>query len=191
MAKQKQRRRKGQSVQDLLGIRTFTEYGLLTDHGELLFFQISPVNISVLSPITIENKIQHLKLFLTAIPNIEICCTDSSECFDDNKSYLRVRQDQEDNPKVRKLLQQDVEFLDNIQLEMATARQFVIIVRCKGLKPGQVFQEMNKVEKAIVGQGFEVRRMEKPDIKRYLALYLDASVYAEHMPDVDGLQYLT
>ena len=178
-------------MQDLLGIRTFTEYGLLTDHGELLFFQISPVNISVLSPVTIENKIQHLKLFLTAIPNIEICCTDSSECFDDNKSYLRVRQDQEDNPKVRKLLQQDVEFLDNIQLEMATARQFVIIVRCKGLKPGQVFQEMNKVEKAIVGQGFEVRRMEKPDIKRYLALYLDASVYAEHMPDVDGLQYLT
>ena len=191
MAKQKQKKRKGQSVQDLLGIRTSTEYGLLTDHGELLFFQISPVNISVLSPVTIENKIQHLKLFLTAIPNIEICCTDSSECFDDNKSYLRVRQDQEDNPKVRKLLQQDVEFLDNIQLEMATARQFVIIVRCKGLKPGQVFQEMNKVEKAIVGQGFEVRRMEKADIKRYLALYLDASVYAEHMPDVDGLQYLT
>ena len=32
-----QKKRKGQSVQDLIGIKTFTKYGLETTKGELLF----------------------------------------------------------------------------------------------------------------------------------------------------------
>ena len=37
------------SVQELIGIEGFTQYGLLTNRGELLFYQVSPINISVLS----------------------------------------------------------------------------------------------------------------------------------------------
>ena len=33
-----QKKKKGQSVQDMMGIQTFTKYGLLTDKGELLFY---------------------------------------------------------------------------------------------------------------------------------------------------------
>lgn len=32
--------------------------------------------------------------------------------------------------------------------------------------------------------------MKKADIKRFLALYFEASVYGDQMPDVDGSQYL-
>ena len=35
-------KRKGQSVQELMGIKSFTEYGLATNRGELLFFFGSP-----------------------------------------------------------------------------------------------------------------------------------------------------
>ena len=35
----KRRKGKGRSVQQLLGIRSFTRYGLLTEDGELLFFR--------------------------------------------------------------------------------------------------------------------------------------------------------
>ena len=42
-------RGKKNSVQELLGIQHFTKYGLMTEHGELAFFQIAPTNISVLS----------------------------------------------------------------------------------------------------------------------------------------------
>lgn len=42
-----QKKKKGQSVQDMMGIQTFTKYGLLTDKGELLFYLVSPTNISV------------------------------------------------------------------------------------------------------------------------------------------------
>ena len=44
MKKRKSGRR---SVQELMGIRGFTKYGLETVHGELLFFRVQPINISV------------------------------------------------------------------------------------------------------------------------------------------------
>ncbi len=183
------KKKKGRSTQDLIGAKTFTKYGLLTTRGELLFYLVTPTNISVLSPANIEVKIRHLMMVLSSVPDIEISCTDSSECFDDNKIFLHDRLSREDNPKIRKLLKKDIDFLDNIQMEMATARQFLFIARCKNMKASQVFQMANRVEKVISEQGFEVRRMRKPDIKRFLALYFEASMAGEQMPDGDGEQF--
>lgn len=47
----------------------------------------------------------------------------------------------------------------------------------------------NRIEKVISEQVFEVCRMKRPDIKRFLALYFEASVNGESMPDFDGEQY--
>lgn len=187
--KKKRKKRKGRSVQDLIGIKGFTNYGLETEKGELIFFLASPTNISVLSYANIEIKIRHLMMVLSAVPDLEITCTDSSECFDDNKAYLKARTASESNPKIRSLLEQDMAFLDGKQIEMATARQFLFLARLKGQKEKQVFDAANRVEKTISEQGFEVRRLEKEEIKRFLALYFEASMYGEQMPDVDGAQY--
>ena len=184
-----QKKKKGQSVQDMMGIQTFTKYGLLTDKGELLFYLVSPTNISVLSYVNIEIKIRHLMMVLSAIPDIEITCTDSSECFDDNKAYLQSRLEAEQNSRIRKLIQKDIDFLDNVQLEMATARQFLFMARLKGSKDKQVFDTANRIEKTISEQGFEVRRMRKAEIKRFLAIYFEASMSGEQMPDGDGEQF--
>lgn len=181
---------KKRSVQDLIGIKTFTKYGLATSKDELLFYMVSPTNISVLSKDAITTKIRQLMLVLNTKPNLEFVCTDASECFDNNKVYLAERIDEEPNPLIKSLLAKDHEFLDNIQLEMATARQFAFIIRCKNMKPEQVFAEMNRVEKAISDQGFDVRRMRKEDIKRFLAIYFDASFAGEQMPDEDGEQFI-
>ena len=184
-----QKKKKGRSVQNLIGIKTFTKYGLATNKGELLFYLVSPTNISVLSYVNIEIKIRHLMMVLSAIPDIEITCTDSSECFDDNKAYLHDRLSEEQNPKVRKIIKKDIDFLDNIQMEMATARQFLFIARLKNTKDKQTFDTANRIEKVISEQGFEVQRMKKEDIKRFLALYFEASMNGEAMPDVDGEQF--
>ncbi len=184
-----QKKKKGRSTQELIGIKTFTKYGLETAKGELLFYLVSPTNISVLSHTNIEIKIRHLMMVLSAIPNVEITCTDSCECFDDNKSYLQMRLSEEQNPKVRKVLKKDVEMLDHVQAEMATARQFLFIMRCKGQKPEQIFQTANRTEKVISEQGFEVQRMKKADIKRFLAIYFEASMNGDQMADTDGEQF--
>ena len=184
-----QKKRKGRSVRDLVGIKTFTKYGIATNKGELLFYLVSPTNISVLSHVNIEIKIRHLMLVLSAVPDIEITCTDSSECFDDNKSYLQERLSEEHNPKVRRIIKKDIDFLDHIQMEMATARQFMFIARLKNTKDKQTFDTANRIEKVISEQGFEVKRMDKADIKRFIALYFEASVNGEQMPDTDGEQF--
>ena len=183
------KKKKGQSVQEFLDIKRFTKYGLLTEKEELIFYSVAPTNISVLSYANIDTKIRHLMMVLSAIPDIEIACSDSSECFDNNKAYLHNRLEDEENPKIQKLLAEDIEFLDHIQIETATARQFMFIARCKGLKEEQIFQKVNKIEKIISEQGFEVRRMNKNEIKRYLALYFGASMNGEQLPDYDGEQY--
>lgn len=182
-------KRKGRSVQQLLGIQTFTKYGLLTDNGELLFYRVAPTNISVLSAANIEIKIRHLQMLLSAIPDLEIICTDSCECFDDNKAYLHRRAMAESNPEVRGLLLKDKEMLTSMQAEMSNARQFVLVKRCKGMKPEQVFVAMNRVLKSVSEQGFEAQRMDKADIKRLIAIYFGASMDGDLMPDVDGSQF--
>ena len=186
----KKKRRRGRSVQELMGIRGFTRYGLATDYGELLLFRVSPVNISVLSSSNIDVKIHTLQTALTVMPDLEIICTDSCECFDANKAYLRQREREESNACVRRLLHQDGEMLTELQAEMSTARQFVFLRRCSGMKPEQVLSLVNETHKQLAGAGFEVQRMKKPDIKRFLAIYFGASMDGDRMPDVDGAQYV-
>ena len=189
--KKTRNRNKGKSVQDLLAIKTFTNHGLKVGKEELLFFNVQPTNISVLSNTNIEIKIRHLLMVLSAVPDIEISCSDSSECFDNNKSYLKNRIEDEKNSKVRNILNKDIDFLDSIQSETSTARQFMFIARCKSMKPEQVLQKANRIEKIISDQGFEVSRMNKNDIKRFLAIYFDASMNGDLIPDYDGEQYVT
>ena len=185
----KQKKKKGISVQEFLGIKAFTDYGIKTNFGELLFYVVLPTNISVLSHASVDSKIRELMLVLSAIPDLEITCTDATECFDDNQIYLFDRMKEESNPKIKEMLKKDIYFLDQIQLEMATARHFMFVARCRGMKPQQVFERANSINKIINEQGFDCHRMNKSEIKRILALYFDASTLGEHLPEYDGLQY--
>lgn len=186
----RKKKRKGRSVQEMMGITAFTKYGLETDRGELLFFLVAPTNISVLSSANIEAKINRLKMLLSVVPDMEIVCSDSCERFDDNKSYLSKRAREESSSQIKSLLLLDRDMLTDLQAEMSTARQFVLVKRYYGLKSSVVFHEANEIQKKIAEAGFEVRRMKKPEIKRFLAIYFGASMDGDQMPDVDGGQYV-
>lgn len=103
----RQKKKNGASVQELLGIKAFTEYGIQTNRGELLFFKVRPTNISVLSQPSVETKIRQLTLVLSAVPDVEISCTDSAECFDENKAYLMGRAEEEKNEKEQLVVRDD------------------------------------------------------------------------------------
>ena len=185
----RQKTGKKTTVQQLLGIQRFTRYGLLTDGGELVFFQVTPTNISVLSYANIEMKIRHLQGLLSMHPNLEILCTDSCECFDGNREYLSKRAREETNPKVRSLLEKDREMLTQLQSEMSNARQFFLVMRFRDMKPEMVFVQINDTRKRMSEYGFEVQHLGKADIKRLLAIYFGASMDGDKMPDMDGGQY--
>ena len=174
------------SVQGLIGLERFSKYGVKSDKAEIAFFSVEPTNISVLSAANIDVKIHHFMMLLSTIPDLEILALDSCECFDSNKTYVKKRLQSEQNEAVRKLLQADYDFLDEIQIEMFTARQFMFAVRFRREKDEQIFSTLNRVDKAISEHGFAARRMTKPEIKRMLALYFGTSISGDDIPDIEG-----
>ncbi len=177
------------SVQKLIGFEEFTKYGVRANKEDFIFFSVEPVNISVLSAANIEAKIYHLMMILSVIPELELLALDSCESFEPNKAYLQKRLKEEKNPAVRKLLQADYQFLDEIQLEMSSARQFLFAVRFRRENDGQIFRLVNRIDKAVTEHGFTIKRMDKPEIKRMLALYFGASISREEIEDIEGEQY--
>ena len=174
------------STQELIGIRKFSRNGLLTSKGELVFFIVSPTNISVLSQTSIAAKVRYLMQLLTAQPDLDIVCMDDSECFDGNKEYLKKRLEEEQNPKIRALLRKDLLFLDEIQISMATARKFMFVTRLRNESDEQSFASLNRIEKVISEQGFEVKRATKSEIKRFLSIYFGWTGSDDELPDFDG-----
>lgn len=175
------------STQELLGVKSFSRNGIQTDgHGELVYFMITPTNISVLSRVSIGQKVHHLMQLLSAQPDIEIVCTDARENFDDNKLYLDDRTENEPNKKVRDLLLRDKAFLDDIQLQMSTAREFLFVVRLRNESDEQSFANLNRIEKLINEQGFDCKRAERDDVKRILARYFGVGQTDAPIDDTDG-----
>lgn len=185
----RQKKKKGNSTRALLGLEGFTNYGIQTAGGELAVFLVQPTNISVLSHANVEIKIRHLLMVFSAHPGLEISCLDSCQRFDDNKRFIKQRLREEENPAVRQVLEQEGGYLESKQIEMSTARQFLFVLRfTKGEKLEQVFQAINLTEKTISEQGFEVRRMDREDLKRVLGLYFGTSMTGEAVEDVDGIK---
>jgi len=173
-------------TQQLIGLKSFSRNGVMTTNGELVFFMVAPTNISVLSQVSIGVKVRHLMQLLTAQPDIDIVCLDDCECFEDNKEYLMQRLDEETNPNVRKILDADRKFLDEIQIAMSTARQFMFIYRLRNESDEQSFANLNRIEKVITEQGFDCRRAGKEDIKRFISIYFGHRIADEELPDSDG-----
>jgi len=181
------------STQELLGVKSFSRNGIQTDgHGELVYFMITPTNISVLSRVSIGQKVHHLMQLLSAQPDIELVCTDARENFDDNKLYLDDRAENEPNKKVRDLLLRDKAFLDYIQLQMSTAREFLFVLRLRNESEEnakhfqQSFANLNRIEKLINEQGFDCKRAERDDVKRILARYFGVGQTDAPIDDTDG-----
>lgn len=179
------------STRQLIGTKAVTEYSLVTyGHGELVYFLVKPSNISVLSEASVGARIYALMTVLKGIAEIEILCLNSRENFEDNKRYLRERMEREDNPVVRGLLEKDLVFLDRIQVQMATAREFLIVIRLRDEKESEVFPYLSRIEKSLKEQGFSVKRADKEDIKRLLAVYFEQNVTTERFEDFDGERWI-
>lgn len=179
-----------QSIRQLMGITEITEYSLKTASSETVFFSIKPCNISILSEESLSGKIYSLMSVLKGVSEIEFLCLNSRESFESNKNFLRSRIAKEENPTVRSLLEQDIQYLDHIQAQTATAREFLLVVRIRGLKDKEIFSHLNRIEKILTENGFTVRRYAREDIKTLLALYYEQNVTTELFENIDGERWL-
>lgn len=188
--KKKQQTQQNQSTRQLLGIEGITEYSLKTASNEAVFFSIKPSNISVMSEASLSAKIYSLMSVLKGLTEIEILCVNSRESFEENKNHLKTLSQKEENPAVLKLLEQDMKHLDQIQALTATAREFLLIVRIRGMKDKEIFAHLNRIEKTLNENGFSAKRYDGEDIKTLLAVYFEQNSVTEKFENYDGERYL-
>jgi hypothetical protein len=190
MSKEKTAAREKLSTRQLIGIDGVGEQSLLTPHGELVFFNIRPANLSTLSEESVRARVYALMTVLKGIAEIEMLCVNSRENFEDNKRFLKSRREAEDNPAVRKLLELDMNYLDRIQAQTATAREFFIIIRLKNEQESESGPYLSRVEKSLADQGFSVKRADSADLKKLLGVYFEQNVTTERFEDFDGERWV-
>ncbi|MGX8710951.1 MAG: hypothetical protein ACQGTM_11985 [bacterium] len=191
MSRKKKGAKQKESTRHLMNTKAITDYSLQTyGHGELVYFLIKPSNISVLSEESIGARIYALMTVLKGIAEIEMLCLNSRENFEENKQFLRSRMEQEQNSVICKLLEKDLNFLDRIQVQMATAREFLIIIRLRDEKQSEVFPYLSRIEKSLKEQGFIASRADSEDIKKLLAVYFEQNVTTEKFEDFDGERWV-
>lgn len=189
MKKQKKDKRR-QSTQQLMGIKKITDYCITTDAGDLVFYIVRPSNLGVLPANAIYARIEALKNVLSTQANIELLALNSRESFTQNRAFYHDRLQQETNPEIRRLLEQDRQHLDEMQVEMKLAREFYLVVRLKNEKRETVYSLLSTIEESLHKSGLPVRRAEREDLKRILALYFEENTTSERMEDYDGQRFL-
>ena len=180
-------RHQQQSTRQLMGITRITEHGVSTSNGDYVFFMVRPDNLSVLSEDAIRQRVGNLSNLLGNRDEVTLMALDSRASFLRNKLFYQARLEEETEPAIRRLLQMDLEQLDEIQASSASKREFVISMRVTS-KESNDPAVLHQMEKSISNENIPVRLAERADIKRLLSVYYlnDAAVTA--VEDVDGEQ---
>jgi len=179
------------STRELMGIREITDMSVRTYRNEELFyFLIQPSNISVLSEESLSARIYGLMTVLKGITEIEMLCLNSRENFDENKRFLKKRTEEESNPTIRRLLEQDAGYLDRMQVQMATAREFLLVIRLKKQKDNEIHSWLNRIEKMLTEQGMKSKRADEEDLRRILAVYFEQNVTTDVFEESDGERWI-
>ena len=190
MSRKKKKDKAAHSTRELMGINDITEYSIATKLGDLVFFIIKPTNISVLPDASVSSRIHALLNVVKGQTDVEMLAMNSTESFESNKNHYRSRLEVEELPAIRKLLEQDRKHLDRIQVLMASAREFYIVIRLHNEKESELFQYLARIEKNIKDNGFIARRANEQDIKRMLGVYFEQNVTTEHYDSYDGERWI-
>ena len=77
---------------------------------------------------------------------------------------------------------------DHLKKTGMSQKDFVI--RLKDEKETEVFPYLARIKKSLKEQGFSVKRADKEDIKRLLAVYYEQNVTTEKFEDFDGERWI-
>ena len=183
--------RRKKSTRKLLNVEAITEHSIVTSHGdEIVLFLLQPTNVSVLSREGLKARVNALMHVLKGLAEVELLCLNSRESFENNKRFLSQRIAEEESVPIRRLLEEDLKQLDEIQCRTATAREFMLLVRPRNIGEREIYPYLNRLERMIREQQFSVRRAAYEDLKRIMAVYFAGDVISEGYDDFDGQKWL-
>ena len=183
------RKGKNSSAQQMIGAEHITQHSIRSSNGEhLVYFLVEPVNLAVLSRTSISAKINAMMNTLKALESVELLCLGSREDFDANKLALKERLAVEHNEAVRRLLEKDMLFLDQIQIQTASAREFAFALRFGS--EDDILPSVSRLEKLLKEQGFQAKLAGRDDLKRLFAVYFSQTMMQLVLDDYDGQRWV-
>lgn len=139
------------------------------NNHQLLYYSVVPYNLSVLSNENIQGKIFELMNLIRGADSVEILCLNNRENFRFNKEYLLGRLNEETNKSIKRLLQLELDHIENVQLQTATARSFLIGIRIRKTDEKEVLQDISMLEKTFKQQGFTMQKLSRDELKTLLS----------------------
>lgn len=187
----KRRRKQKRGTRFSLNIKTLHDEYIETEREEQIYYlSVQPPNLSVMSSEMIESKVYALTHVLKSIGALEILVMNSRDNFEQNKLFIQNRLNQETQPNVRKCLTQDLRHLDEIQIRTATSRLFLFVIRIKRDDGSVIMNHLNRVEKNLRMQGFQIKRLKKQHLKAMLGVYYEQNVTTEVFEKIDGERWI-
>lgn len=181
------------STREEIGAVNIEPNGVETNKNDfLVYFLVQPDNIAVLSETAVRTKIMALSSVIKGYDCIEFSCINSRENFDSNKNFYKERLEKEHSQKVRELLEKDIAHLDRVQIQTASAREFLFILRFKNynFESNDVQTGISRMEKLLKDEGFTSRLAAKDDIKRLYAVYYVQNITQIYFDDYDGERFV-
>lgn len=187
----KKKSRKLQSTRQLMEVASIKDdYLQLYNGKKKVAIMIEPSNLCVLSDEIIISKIVALTNVEKAVPDMELLCVNSTQNYDDNINYLNERGNAEENSVLRELDFKDIEFLNEIRVNMATNREFFLqLTFPKNATTDSMKSAVRRAMQQLSDGGFVIKEADREDYKRILANYYDSPLNEDYS-DYDGLKYL-
>lgn len=185
-------RTKKSSTRKLINLKSLKESRIVGyNNHQLLYYSVVPYNLSVLSNENIQGKIFELMNLIRGAESVEILCLNNRENFRFNKEYLLKRIEEETNQSILNLLKLELQHIENIQLQTATARSFLIGIRIRKIDEKEVRQDISMLEKTFKQQGFTMQKLSREELKTLLAVYFEQNVTTEKFEERDGERWLS
>lgn len=181
------------STRKEIGAKNIDNIGVETYNDDfLIYFLVQPDNIAVLSETAVRTKVMSLSGVIKGYDCIEFSCINSRENFDSNKNFYKERLEKEHSRKVRELLEKDIAHLDRVQIQTASAREFLFILRFRNYNfdSNDVQTGISRMEKLLKDEGFTSRLASKDDIKRLYAVYYVQNITQIYFDDYDGERFI-
>ena len=187
------RLKKNKTTKEETNAKNIAENGVETYGGEfLVYFMVQPDNIAVLSESAVASKVKRLAAVMKGFDSLEMACINSRENFESNKHFYQKRMAEEKSQAVRELLERDMKHLDEVQVQTASAREFLFLLRFRDYNPeaDDVRMGISRMEKLLKDEGFSARLATKEDIKRLYAVYFVQNITQVYFDDYDGAQFV-
>ena len=179
------------TTRNLLNLKTIKDYCITGyNKNDIIYLAITPYNLSVLSDDNVKSKIFSLMNVINSLDNIEIVCINSRENFRYNKLNISKRISEETNPVIQSLLLSDLKYIDEIQVKTATARLFLLCIRVHDENNHEIHTYINRIEKSMKSHSFNVKKLDKNELKTLLAVSYTQNVTSDKFDDIDGERWL-